>query len=50
MNWGMKWDSGGIASCGWASSISRSRVVPERPTPTTNGAGAAGSERARRRL
>ena len=33
--------SGPIASCGWASSISRSSVVPERPTPTTNGAGAS---------
>ncbi len=41
--------SGGIASCGWASSIIRSSVVPERPTPTTNGAGKSGSERPRRR-
>ena len=41
-----KWVSGGIASSGWASSISRSSVVPERPTPTTNGAGQAGSDAA----
>src|SRR4051812_3343017 len=32
--------SGGIVSSGWASSISRSSVVPERATPTMNGAGA----------
>ena len=43
---GTKWVSAGIASCGWESSISRSRVVPERPTPTTNGAG--GNSAARR--
>ena len=49
MNGLMKCVSGGIASSGWASSISRSRVVPERPTPTMNGAGNAGSARPRRR-
>ena len=47
MNGATKWVSGGIASSGWASSIIRSSVVPERPTPTTNGAGAAGSDRGR---
>ena len=36
---GTKWVSGGIASCGCASSINRSNVVPDRETPTTNGAG-----------
>src|SRR6187402_3688599 len=33
--------SGGIASSGWASSISRRRVVPERGEPKTIGIGAA---------
>ena len=32
----MKCDSSGIASEGWLSSISRSRVVPEREQPTMN--------------
>src|SRR4051794_4044595 len=32
-----KCDSGGTASCGCASSIARSSVVPEREQPTTKG-------------
>ena len=44
MNWGMKCVSGGTAISEWESSIIRSSVVPERPTPTMNGAGNAGSE------
>ena len=44
MTCGMKWVSGGIASSGCASSISRSSVVPDRATPTMKiaGAGPAG--------
>ena len=38
---GTKWVSGGIVSSGWASSIIRSSVVPERFMPTTNGNGLA---------
>ena len=36
---GTKWVSGGIVRSGWASSIIRSSVVPERFMPTTNGTG-----------
>src|SRR4051812_17470085 len=32
-----KCDSGGTASSGWASSIARRSVVPDRLQPTTNG-------------
>ena len=35
----MKYDSGGIAMSGCASSINRNRVVPERSEPTRNGNG-----------
>jgi hypothetical protein len=35
----MKNDSGGMARSGWASSINRSRVVPDRETATTKGNG-----------
>ena len=37
--------SGGMATCGCASSMNRSRVVPDRGAPTTTGMDGAGFRR-----
>jgi hypothetical protein len=44
ISFGTQCVSPGMASSGWASSIRRTSVVPERVTPQTNGAGGGGSE------